>query len=145
MSWVRVWVHLVFSTKNREAYLNSSEQRKRIFQHIKRNAQKKAIWLDTINGYKDHAHCLISLGREQSISQVAQLIKGESSFWITQNKLTNSKFTWQDDYWAVSVSENHLQLVRDYIRDQEKHHKTKSFTEEINEFMKKYSWKYFME
>ena len=145
MSWVRIWVHLVFSTKNREALLNSSELRKKVFQHIKENAQNKAIWLDTINGYHDHAHCLLSLGREQSISQVAQLIKGESSFWINQNKLINGKFTWQDDYWAVSVSENHLQLVREYIRNQEGQHKTKSFTEEISEFMKKYGWKYIKE
>ena len=145
MSWVRIWVHLVFSTKNREALLNSLVLRKKIFQHIKENAPKRAIWLDTINGYKDHAHCLLSLGREQSISQVAQLIKGESSFWINQNKLTKCKFTWQDDYWAVSVSESHLHLVREYIRNQEAQHRTKSFTEEIHDFMKKFGWKYINE
>jgi REP element-mobilizing transposase RayT len=94
-----------------------------------------------INGWTDHIHCLISLGREQSISKVAQLIKGESSNWINKNNLTKSKFIWQDDYWAVSVSESHLLSVRDYIKNQEEHHKKVTFNDEIEMFMKKYGWK----
>lgn len=95
-----------------------------------------------INGYSEYAHCLISLGRDQSLSKVAQLMKGESSFWINQNKLTKSKFVWQDDYWAVGVSESHLDSIRKYIQEQEIHHKKKSFNDEIELFMKKYGWKY---
>jgi putative transposase len=140
MSWVRVWIHLVFSTKNKEPFLRTGEIRKKVFQHIKQNAEEKGIWLDCINGYQDHAHSLISLNKDQAISKVAQLIKGESSFWINQNKLTKTKFVWQDDYWAVSVSESHLKPVRDYILQQEEHHAAKSFADEINEFMKKYGW-----
>ncbi|HET6527127.1 MAG TPA: IS200/IS605 family transposase [Balneolaceae bacterium] len=140
MSWVRVWVHLVFSTKNREAFLNTKELRLTVFQHIKENAEDKDIWLDCVNGYQEHAHCLVSLGKDQSISKVAQLIKGESSYWINKNKLINRKFIWQDDYWAVSVSESHLESVRNYIHRQEEHHKTKPFSEEVNDFMEKYGW-----
>jgi len=140
MSWVRVWIHLVFSTKNKEPFLRIGETRKKVYQHIKQNAQEKNIWLDCINGYHDHVHCLISLNKDQTISKVVQLIKGESSFWINQNKLTKTKFIWQDDYWAVGVSESHLKLVRNYILQQEEHHTSKSFGDEINEFMKKYSW-----
>jgi putative transposase len=140
MSWVRIYVHLVFSTKNREPYFNSVELRKKVFQHIKDNADEKNIWLDCINGYQEHAHCLISLGKEQSISKVAQLIKGESSFWINQNNLTDGKFLWQDDYWAVGVSESNVESVRKYIHTQQEHHSKKSFDEEINEFMEKYGW-----
>lgn len=133
---------MVFSTKNRAPFLNSSELRKTVFQHVKQNAEEKGIWLDCINGYSDHAHCLISLGKEQSISKVAQLIKGESSFWINQNNLTSQKFMWQDDYWAVGVSESHLESVRRYIHNQEAHHSVNSFPEEINQFMKKYGWQF---
>ncbi len=142
MSWVRVYMHMVFSTKNREAFLNSKELRKQVFQHIKKNAEEKGIWLDCVNGYQDHAHCLISLGREQTISKVAQLIKGESSFWINHNKLTENKFVWQDDYWVVGVSESHLESVRKYIHNQEEHHSKKSFATEVDEFMKKYGWSF---
>lgn len=145
MSWVRVYIHLVFSTKNREPFLNSPELRKSVFQHIKQNATEKGIWLDSVNGWQDHAHCLISLGKEQTISKVAQLIKGESSFWINHNSLINNKFTWQDDFWAVGVSESHVRLVRHYIHNQEEHHTKKTFTKEVNEFMKKYGWSYIKE
>ena len=141
MSWVRIWVHLVFSTKNRETYLHQSI-RKQVFQHIKQNAETKDIWLDCVNGYADHAHCLISLNKDQSISKVAQLIKGESSFWINQNKLVEGKFIWQDDYWAVGVSESHLLQTREYIFNQEVHHRKTTFKEEVDEFMKKYGWEH---
>jgi putative transposase len=139
MSWVRIWVHLVFSTKNREAILHK-DIRLEIFKYIKQNADEKDVWLDCVNGYSDHIHCLVSLNKDQSISKIAQLIKGESSHWINKNKMTKSKFNWQDDYWAVSDS--HLESVRSYIYNQEVHHKRKSFSEEINYFMKKYGWQY---
>lgn len=142
MSWVRIWVHLVFSTKNREPYLNSKELRIKVFQHIKENAKSKDIWLDCINGYQDHIHCLILVNKDQTISKIAQLIKGESSHWINKNNLTKTKFIWQDDYWAVSVSESHIERIREYISNQEEHHRIKSFTEEVDEFMNKYGWKF---
>ncbi|SKC14999.1 REP element-mobilizing transposase RayT [Dyadobacter psychrophilus] len=105
-----------------------------------KNAWEKDIFLDAVNGYTDHAHCLVSLSREQTISKVAQLIKGESSFWINKNKLTKRKFMWQDDYWAVSVSERHVEIVRNYIKNQEEHHRKQSFKQENERFMKKYGW-----
>lgn len=142
MSWSSVYIHMVFCTKNRAPFLDSFELRKTVFQHMKQNAFEKDIWLDCVSGHQDHAHCLISLGREQTISKIAQLIKGESSFWINQNKLTSEKFIWQDDYWVVGVSESHLQSVRNYIHNQEKHHSKKTFKLEIDAFMNKYGWEF---
>ncbi len=141
MSWVRIWVHLVFSTKNGFPFLSTPEIRTKVFSHILENAKEKGIRLDSVNGYKEHIHCFISLGKEQTISKIAQLIKGESSFWINKNNLTPQKFTWQDDFWAVGVSESHVDSVRKYIKNQEEHHSKKTFDEEVNEFMKKYKWK----
>ena len=135
MSWVRIWVHLVFSTKNREPFLQKSI-RQNVFDHIRENARSKNIWIDSINGHVDHVHCLISLDREHSISQVAQLIKGESSYWINKNKLTPMRFSWQNDYWAEGVGEEALQRTRLYIWNQEYHHTKKTFAEEVNEFQK---------
>ena len=142
MSWVRIWAHLVFSTKNKEPFLQTKELRFKVYQHIKKNALSKGIYLNCIGGYTDHFHCLISLGREQTISKVAQLIKGESSYWINKSGILKSDFKWQDDYWAVGVSESHVNAVRDYIKNQEEHHRVISFTEEVDNFMKKYGWKY---
>ena len=55
-----------------------------MFEHILKNAKEKNIWLDCVNGYAEHAHCLISIGKDQTISKTAQLIKGESSFWFNK-------------------------------------------------------------
>lgn len=83
-----------------------------------------------INGYSDHCHCLISLGSDQNIQKIVQLLKGESSYWINKHQLTKDKFAWQDEYFAVSVSENKLDVVRNYIKNQEKHHQKNSFADE---------------
>ncbi|MCL4484027.1 MAG: IS200/IS605 family transposase [Bacteroidetes bacterium] len=140
MSFVKIWVHLVFATKFRE-HLFSKEISHAIHEHIMSNCKKKEIFLQAINGSVEHVHCLISLGKDQSIAQVVQLIKGESSFWINQNHLLPNKFSWQDDYFAVSVSESHLENVVKYIKNQEEHHRIKPFSEEVEEFIAKYGFK----
>jgi len=126
MPFVKVMIHFEWSTKNRKPFLASSELRKKVWKHIKDNASEKKIFIDMINGYQDHCHCLISLGIDQSISKILQLLKGESSYWINKNSLCKEKFEWQDDYFAASVSESALPEVREYIKNQEDHHKTKS-------------------
>jgi REP element-mobilizing transposase RayT len=75
------------------------------------------------------------LVRKQTIAKIAQLLKGESFNWIDKNSLVRSKFEWQDEYFAISVSESDLENVREYIRRQEEHHEKKSFAEEYNELL----------
>ena len=139
MSFVKIWIHLVFATKNREPLLNKGF-RYDLYKHIAENCLQKEIFLQAINGYTDHIHCLISLGKDQNIAKISQLIKGESSFWVNKNRLTVENFSWQDDYFAVSVSESQVKAVVNYIKNQESHHSKKSFQEEVDEFMNKYGW-----
>jgi len=140
MSYVRIWIHLVFTTKKRSSFLND-KIRGKVKKHIIENCKKKDIFLQAINGYTDHLHCLLSLGKDQSITEVTQLIKGESSFWINKNKLTELRFSWQDDYYAVSVSESQVNKVVNYIKNQEEHHKKRPLEEELKEFVEKYGFK----
>ena len=140
MPFVKVYIHIVWSTKNRIPFLNSKDLRINVWKHIKQNASEKGIVIDVVNGYSDHCHCLISLSTNQTIEKVVQLIKGESSFWINKNNLTEEKFAWQDEYFAVSVSESMIEKVRNYIINQEKHHLTRSFSEEYEEFISKYNF-----
>lgn len=144
MGFVRVWVHLVWATKCRETSL-SKEIRPTIFEHIRENAKEKGIYIDSINGYLDHIHCLVSIGPTQSIDKILMLIKGESSYWINKNKLTKKKFEWQDEYFAVSVSESAVMRVRAYIKNQESHHRKKTFNEEYQEFIRKYKFDRFVQ
>ncbi|MBP7533842.1 MAG: IS200/IS605 family transposase [Chitinophagales bacterium] len=143
MPFVKIYIHFVWSTKNREPFLASKEIRQQVWQHIRENAQKKGIFVDFVNGYHDHCHCLVSLRVNQTIEKIMQLIKGESSFWINKNQLTEQKFEWQDEYFAVSVSESMIDRVRNYIRNQEKHHAKKTFQDEYDEFIAKYGFEKF--
>jgi len=130
------------------SYFLHKKQRKNYYKRIetktiisyKKNAIAKNIFINTLNCVEDHIHILLSLGNDQTISKVAQLIKGESSFWLNKNKLIKGKFEWQDEYIAVSVSESMINKVRDYIKNQEEHHRKKSFAEEYDEFIKKYGF-----
>jgi hypothetical protein len=72
-----------------------------------------------------------------------QLIKGESSFWINQVKLTKEKFEWQDEYYGVSVSESMIEKVRNYIKNQEIHHSLKSYDDEIDDLIRKHGFENF--
>jgi len=139
MGYVKMWAHLVWATKKREPVLGKNI-RKNIFSHIRENALTKNIQIDFINGHVDHVHILLSLNADQTIANTIQLIKGESSYWINKNKLTPQKFEWQDDYFAVSVSESGIDKVRDYIKNQEEHHKKKTFQQEYDEFMERYGF-----
>jgi len=143
MPYIKVYIHFVWSTKKRIPFLDSQELRIKVWQHIRENAKKKGIFIDFISGYTDHCHCLISLGSDQTMQKIMQLIKGESSFWINKNQLTKEKFEWQDEYFAVSVSESQLYRVRNYIKNQEQHHRKKTFQEEYDEFIAKYGFQKF--
>ena len=139
MGYIKIWIHLVWATKRREPVLTKSVRLK-LFPHIRQNAKEKNIHVDFINGHVEHVHALISLNADQCISKVTQLIKGESSHWINKNKLTPEEFEWQDDYFAVSVSESDINRVRQYIKNQERHHEKKSFQEEYEEFIEKFGF-----
>ncbi|HNP18298.1 MAG TPA: IS200/IS605 family transposase [Fulvivirga sp.] len=139
MPFVKVWIHLVWTTKNRAPFLER-EIRKPVFDHIRTNAKDKGIYIDFINGYVDHVHCLVSLKSDQTIAKVMQLIKGESAFWINKQKLTKTKFGWQDEYFAISVSESQVEKVRNYIKNQEVHHQKNSFDQEYKLFIDKYGF-----
>ena len=140
MANIRIWIHCVWATKNRAPFL-SKENKMTIINHIRKNAQEKGIYIDFINGSKEHIHCTISLNQDQNISKVMQLIKGESSHWINKNNVTQNEFELANEYFAVSVSESHINRVREYIKNQEEHHRTKTWEEEYNKFIEKYEFK----
>ena len=134
MPSIKVFIHFIWSTKNREPLI-TMELKPLLLQHIKENSIKKGIFIDTFNCVSDHIHLLISLGSEQTIAKTAMLIKGESSFWTNKQGLTKEKFEWQEEYIALSVSYSALNKVRAYILNQEEHHKKKTFKEEYEEFL----------
>jgi len=138
MAYVKIWIHCVWGTKRRQSFL-TKDNKPVIMQHIKDNAKQKKIYIDQVNGCTEHLHALIKLTPDQSIAKVIQLIKGESSYWINKNKIL-PQFEWADEYYAASVSESQVQVIRNYIREQERHHAKKTWTDECNEFVTRYGF-----
>jgi REP element-mobilizing transposase RayT len=134
MPHISVWIHFVWTTRDREPLLSESIRYK-VFEHIRNNAREKNIFIGALNGWLEHVHCLISLGSGQNLDETMRLLKGESSHWINKNQLCRGKFRWQDEYFAVSVSESLLPKVRKYIDSQEDHHRVRPFNEEFNDFL----------
>lgn len=143
MSFIKVYIHFVWSTKNRFPFLDSIELREKMWKHIKENGKEKGIFIDFVNGYSDHCHCLVSMKSDQTIQKVIQMIKGESAFWFNNQNFILEKFGWQDEYFAVSVSESMIENVRNYIRNQEMHHSKKSFEDEYNKMIDVYGFQKF--
>ena len=140
MAYVKILIHAVWGTKNRFPFFTEII-RPRFCQHILENGKSKGIYIDCVNGHKDHVHCLFYLNADMTLAKHIQLLKGESSFWLNKSGLLNSKFEWADEYFAASVSEDKIAIVRNYIITQETHHLKLTFTEEYNRFLESFGFK----
>ena len=90
------------------------------------------------DGMPDHVHVFVGMRPTQSVSELLQDIKGNSSKWINERKLVKGKFEWQEGYGAFSYSKSQVKDVVVYIANQELHHQKKSFREEYIEFLQKF-------
>ena len=133
-AYYKIWVHIIWSTKDRQPLLNSA-LRPQLFQHIREKASEEGYHLDMVNGVEDYLHSLFSLNPKFAISEVVNKIKGESSHWINSDGFLKTKFAWQQGYAAFSVSESAIARVREYIKNQEEHHRKKTFREEVERLL----------
>jgi len=134
MAFVKIIIHAVWGTKNREPLLNKN-LRFQLIGHMIESAKSKGIIIDRLNGASDHLHCLFSLNTDMSVAKTLMLIKGESAYWLNRQNLIKRKFEWADEYFAASVSASIIPKVRSYIDNQEEHHMKKTFEEEYQEFL----------
>jgi putative transposase len=129
--------HLVFSTKNREPWL-IEPVRERLWPYLGGIARENGMKALEIGGLADHVHMIVSVPASMALSKAVQLIKGGSSPWIKESFPNMASFAWQDGYGAFTVSESQLDTVRDYIRRQPEHHRTKTFAEEYRAFLERH-------
>ncbi|UCH65827.1 MAG: transposase [Ignavibacterium sp.] len=113
-------------------------KRKTISDYFYKYSKEKNIYMKINHINAEHVHVLIDLPSNLSIEECAKLLKGSSSHFINSNRLLNHKFSWGRGYGAFSVSESSVSKVINYIKIQDEHHRTKSFSEEYELFIKKY-------
>ena len=125
-TYTQLYIHVVFAVKYRQAMLNP-EWDHRLRLYITAIVQNNGHKMFCINNMPDHIHILISLSPKQSISDLIGLVKGDSSEWINNNRLTEKKFRWQAGFSAFSVSKSVVSRVALYIENQQQHHQRKNF------------------
>jgi putative transposase len=136
-SLAKIYIHLIFSTKNRERLLRD-DIRPGLYAYIGgilRDLDSPAL---EIMGEPEHMHILFLLSRTQTISDVVGQVKRGSSAWLKTKQPSYHQFHWQNGFGALSVSQSAVEEVREYIRNQREHHKRVTFQDEFRAFLQRY-------
>ena len=134
----RIWIHLVWATKNRHRCL-FKECGIQLYNHLIAYAGKELkVPFERLNIQPEHVHGLIDLPTNILLSDLIRKLKGESSYWMNQNKIMRTQFCWQRGFGAYSVSASHIKNVKQYIEDQQNHHTRRTFADEYEEWLEQY-------
>ncbi len=137
-SLAQIYLHIVFSTKNRQLWLKDRDVRMELHAYLGGTCNGLDCPSLQFGGVEDHVHVLCRLGRQISVADLVRDLKKESSKWIKEKDPRQSEFHWQAGYGAFSVSPAHIPALRDYIQRQEEHHRQESFQEEFRRILRKY-------
>lgn len=135
----KMYVHCVFSTKNRVPLI-TDEIRSDLHSYIIGTLSNIGSFVFEIYANKDHVHILCVLPRTRTIAELISKVKTSSSKWMKKQGITN--FSWQGGYGAFSVSSSVVNVVEKYIKNQEEHHKKKPFKDEFRRFLQEYKLEY---
>ena len=133
----KIYLHLIFSTKNRERSL-PDDVRDDLHSYMGGILHGLGCSPIEINTEPDHAHVLFVMTRTETISNVVGQLKKSSNDWLRNRDPQFRHFYWQGGYGVFSVSQSAVEEVRQYIRDQREHHKQVSFQDEFRTFLKRY-------
>jgi REP element-mobilizing transposase RayT len=133
-----VYIHLVFSTKNRRPLLRDETIRESL--HAQLGAISRSLDCPPllVGGVEDHIHLLARLARTITQAEWVKEIKRVSDCWIQQRSREYATFEWQGGYATFSVSQSNLDAVKRYIATQEEHHRKVSFQDELRALLRKH-------
>ncbi len=141
-SLAQVYLHIVFSTKDRTPFLKDRELRNKTHAYVAGICKNLDSPTLKVNGPEDHIHIACRFSRKHTIADLLQKLKEKSSKWIKTKDSSLSDFYWQGGYGVFSVSPSHLPALLEYIADQEEHHKKESFQDEFRRLLQKYGVDY---
>ena len=132
--------HVVFSTYERVPLIDKELQRV-LFPFLGGKVRSQRGVLIEVGGMPDHVHCLLKIPPSQTVSDMVRAIKSSSSAWI-KGLRPDQPFRWQVGYGAFTVSPSQVESVRRYIRNQEQHHRDRSFQTEYLGLLNKHGVEY---
>lgn len=140
-TYTQIHIQAVFSVQNRACIIQKAWETE-LYKYMTGIIQNHDHKLLAINGMPDHVHVFFGMRPTQSLSDLMQDVKGDSSKWINKKGFINGRFSWQEGYGAFSYSKSQVDQVINYIRNQEEHHRKRTFTEEYLDFLEKFQVPY---
>lgn len=140
-TYTQIYIQTVFTVQNKISLILPQWQDE-LYKYITGIVQNNGHKLIAINGMPDHIHLFIGMKPNQSLSDLMQDVKGDSSKWIHEKGFIQGKFEWQAGFGGFSYSISQIDDVVKYINNQKAHHKKKSFIEEYHEFLEKFKVSY---
>jgi REP element-mobilizing transposase RayT len=137
-SLVQIYAHVIFSTKNREPFLQDPAFRERVHSYLIGICKGQDCPSLQVGGVADHVHILCRLSKTLEIASLIRELKRASSKWIKENNADLRHFYWQSGYGVFSVSPSHLPGLTEYIQHQEQHHQQETYQDEVRRLCKKY-------
>lgn len=136
-SLVKDYIHIVFSTKLRKPFIDETIENE-LFAYLGGVCNKLDCTVLKVGGYTNHVHILCMLSKNITLSKLLQDLKSNSSKWIKTKGENYQNFFWQDGYGAFSVNPSEVEIVVNYIANQQEHHRKKNFQDEFRVFLEKY-------
>jgi len=138
----RILLHIIFSTKNRFAFLIDKRNQLQMHAYLASVFNENDCRAIEVGGVKDHVHILCLLSRNQTIGEIVKKAKANSSSWAKTLGGRCEKFAWQSGYGVFSIHQSQIESARKYIHGQEEHHRRKTFQEEYLEILREYQVAY---
>ncbi len=140
-TYTQIHIQAVFPVKYRLSQIQN-DWKNDLCKYITGIVQNHNHKMLAINGMSDHLHVFFGMRPTQSLSDLLQKIKGSSSEWINDQRLTKRRFEWQQGYGAFSYCKSEVEKVIAYIRNQEVHHQKLSFLQEYRLFLEEFEIEY---
>jgi len=140
-TYTQIYIHIVFSVKGRQNLIQTT-WKDELHKYICGIVNEKGQKVYAIGGVADHIHILVSIKPNISISDLVRDIKANSSKWIDEKAFVLGKFQWQEGFGAFSYAQSQLDTVIGYIKNQEEHHKKKTFRDEYIRLLQKFNIQY---
>ncbi len=138
-SLVQIYVHLIFSTKQRAPFLKDHGFRQQVHAYLAGICKHQDSTAVIVGGVEDHVHLLCRLSKSLDISSLVRELKRDSTKWIHEQRPQLADFHWQSGYGAFSISPTHVERLIEYITNQEQHHRDESYQDEFRRLCRLYS------
>jgi REP element-mobilizing transposase RayT len=140
-TYTQIHIQAIFAVKNRVGIINKDWQDE-LYKYITGVIQKNDHKLLIINGVEDHVHLFFGMRPTQTLSDLMQEVKANSSKWINERGFVQGRFEWQAGYGAFSYSKSQIPTVIKYIENQQIHHAKQTFLDEYKNLLDQFEVDY---